>query len=159
MTSGIILHGCIVGALMRPPPVNPSTESVKRGRRKCSGLVEFSILKNGSFCLFLISTFMVLCGHLVPYMYMPIRCEYLNIDSSEIPLLISVMGVASGVARISFGLIADMHYFRSRRGGLFATMTLCTGLFLSASVFLNGFVALFVFSIGFGFLSGAFYLS
>ena len=160
IVSGIILHGCVVGALLRPPPTNPqhaNADVTQHGDGKKAPpnkIIDFSVLNNVPFCLFLISTFLVLCGHLVPYMYMPIRCESLNIDGSKVPLLISIMGMTSGIARISFGLIADMKYFRTRRGALFAVLTTCTGVFLSFSVFLNGYTMLVIFAVGFGFCSG-----
>lgn len=70
-------------------------------------MLDFSLLKDVIFVLFVISNFCTSIGFNMPYIYLPDRAIEKGISPNDSALLVSVIGIANTIGRIVFGWMAD----------------------------------------------------
>ncbi|KAJ8309968.1 hypothetical protein KUTeg_011833 [Tegillarca granosa] len=70
-------------------------------------MLDFSLLKDIIFLLFVISNFCTSIGFNMPYIYLPDRAKDAGIDENKGAFLVSVIGIANTVGRVIFGWISD----------------------------------------------------
>lgn len=123
--------------------------------RCCESLTkcfDFSIFKNSSFVLFLLSNFFVLFGIFCPYIYLPDRSIEGGCSKSESALFISVIGFANIFGRVLVAILADCT--NVNRQLLYMIDLVICGLVTIASPFSNTVIYLATYSAIFGFSMG-----
>lgn len=70
-------------------------------------MLDFSLLKDVIFVLFVISNFCTSIGFNMPYIYLPDRAHEKGISEKDSAMLVSVIGIANTAGRIIFGWMAD----------------------------------------------------
>jgi predicted MFS family arabinose efflux permease len=73
-------------------------------------MLDFSLLKDVIFVIFVISNFCTSIGFNMPYIYLPDRASEKGISESDSALLVSVIGIANTLGRIFFGWMADRQW-------------------------------------------------
>lgn len=70
-------------------------------------MLDFSLLKDLIFVIFVVSNFCTSIGFNMPYIYLPDRAQEKGISESDSAFLVSVIGIANTIGRILFGWMAD----------------------------------------------------
>ncbi|KAK3095274.1 hypothetical protein FSP39_012542 [Pinctada imbricata] len=70
-------------------------------------MLDFSLLKDVVFLLFVVSNFFTSIGFNMPYIFLPDRAEEAGIGKQEAAFLVSVIGIANTIGRVVFGWMAD----------------------------------------------------
>lgn len=73
-------------------------------------MLDFSLLKDVIFVIFVISNFCTSIGFNMPYIYLPDRAHEKGISESDSAFLVSVIGIANTLGRIIFGWMADRQW-------------------------------------------------
>ena len=55
-------------------------------------MFDFRLLNNASFSLYVITTFLIFLGHLMPYVYLPLQGRSLGYAKQESAFLVSILG-------------------------------------------------------------------
>ena len=70
-------------------------------------MLDFSLLKDVVFLLFVVSNFCTSIGFNMPYIFLPDRAEEAGISKENAAFLVAVIGIANTVGRVIFGWMAD----------------------------------------------------
>ncbi|XP_067949510.1 monocarboxylate transporter 12-like [Watersipora subatra] len=116
-------------------------------------LIDFSLLKDWAFVLFLLSNFFTSLGFNAPFLFIPDRAKEYNISSGKAAFLVSIVGIANTVGRIMFGFIADLRRVKRYRLYIYNTGLVIAGL---ATAFSSGssHASQIIYSIVFGVFIG-----
>lgn len=126
----------------------------KRQRKKLHQIIDFSVLKNTNFVLFIIASDIGLFGYFVPYYFLPSYGTYLGLSSSQGSALIAVSSTCNFVGRIITGYLAD------RVGKINTNLVLTTITALSCLLiwtFSHTYGSLMAFATVFGLTSGSYF--
>ncbi len=69
--------------------------------------LDFSLMRQASFTLYVISVFCVHIGMSTFLQHMPSRADHFGVEKSRVALLPTITGVSVGVSRIVFGFVAN----------------------------------------------------
>ena len=96
ITSGLALHLCVVGLLMKP----------KTTKAKTRNIMNFKVFRIKCFWILLLNNMFLMLGFIIVSVHLPAYGETKGLSSSEAGYLISYGGVASLLGRvINLGLI------------------------------------------------------
>lgn len=70
-------------------------------------MLDFSLLKDVIFVLFVVSNICTSIGFNMPYIYLPACAQEAGIDENSSAFLVSVIGITNTIGRIVFGWLAD----------------------------------------------------
>lgn len=70
-------------------------------------MMNFSILRDPVFIVFIVSNFLTSVGFNVPYVYLAAQANVLNIDTEHASYLLGIIGIANTVGRIILGYLSD----------------------------------------------------
>lgn len=70
-------------------------------------MLDFSLLKDVIFVLFVISNICTSIGFNMPYIYLPACAQEAGIDENSSAFLVSIIGITNTIGRIVFGWMAD----------------------------------------------------
>lgn len=126
------------------PPPRPVPRNLHKSLRE--------LLSDRHFFLLYMGYLVVMFGFAMPYSYITMYAQDVGLTNQQSYLLLSVVGLASGAGRIATGYVAD--YF-GRLLMVRVTMVLA-GIATFIWAELTSFVALMLYSIFFGFLTGGF---
>ena len=127
--SGIVLHGVALGMLyfpLRKPKT--STENLKTiangdlsektstKKQECGSMIsellrnffDFSLFYDHRYVLVCFGTFCMNAGMMTFYQHMPSRADHYNVDKQQIAFLPMLTGIATAIARITFGFVANI---------------------------------------------------
>ena len=85
------------------PCLRPSREF----RDTFNQMLQFSLLKDGIFLMFVVSNFLTSIGFNMPFIYLPDRAIQSGVDKHDAAFLLSVVGIANTFGRVIFGWMAD----------------------------------------------------
>ncbi|KAI8890521.1 MFS general substrate transporter [Backusella circina FSU 941] len=147
---GFVCLGCDLVACIFVKERVPSNKH----RKKFSQLINFSVLKNTDFLLFLIGSDVSLFGYFVPFFFLPTNATYLGLSASQGSGLIAVGSACNFIGRIIVGIMAD--YIGKLNANL------CFVLLASISNFLiwtfaNSYGTLMAFAAIFGLSCGSYF--
>lgn len=122
-------------------------------RESFSSLIDFSLLKDWAFVLFLISNVFTNLGFNAPFLFIPDRAMEFGFSNTRSHFLVSIVGIANTVGRILFGYLADLKWIKPYRLHLYNTGLVIAGL---ATIFSYGesYAAQAVYSVFFGVFIG-----
>jgi predicted MFS family arabinose efflux permease len=111
----------------------------------------FKLLKeNLGFFLITMSNFFVFFVYFIPFIYIPVRAQQLEIKNY--PWIISIIGIVNIPVRILFGFLVDKKIASAINMNTVCTLTACLTLFtyyaLDTFMLQAGFAVLFAISIG-----------
>ena len=166
LISGILLHGLIFAALLKPvrhKRVNRETINVEnnggkdtdvklRNDRAHYKIELFKHHEHVTFILFLVGVFGVHIGHLAILTYLPLRCDMTHLTKTEASNLMTIIGVMGIFIRPVMGHLADQPWMN--RVVMFGIASVLTGILTGVSTQVYSFSGLAVASALFGFLSG-----
>ncbi|XP_041373564.1 uncharacterized protein LOC121386626 [Gigantopelta aegis] len=70
-------------------------------------MLQFSLLKDGVFLMFVISNFLTSIGFNMPFIYLPDRAIQSGVEKNDAAFLLSVVGIANTFGRVLFGWLSD----------------------------------------------------
>ena len=111
-------------------------------------MLDFSLLKDVIFLLFVISNFCTSIGFNMPYIYLPDRAHEAGIDKTRAAFLVSVIGIANTVGRVIFGWLADRPWVN--RLMLYSTALTICGVATALSPLSDSYAYLVVYAAIFG---------
>ena len=121
-----------------------------------TSLIDFSLLKDWAFVLFLVSNVFTNLGFNAPFLFIPDRALEYGISDQGAAFLVSIVGIANTVGRILFGYIADTRRLKPYRLQLYNTGLVIAGLATAFSS-VDTYEAQVVYAIFFGVFIGKFY--
>lgn len=148
--SGILLHGIPIGALLRPVPAAKRTymQHEKSVKERILTILDLELFKNVNFNIYIIATFMVYAGMIIPYGFMFMNVTEYGIDHTSAALLMSIMGLTSLIGRLVYGWLGDRPWVN--RLALQGTTSLLAGGFTTASYWANTYTLLLCYAGAFG---------
>lgn len=93
-----------------------------------SMLIDFSLLKDWAFVLFLASNVFTNLGFNAPFLFIPDRAIEYGMETKKAAFLLSIVGIANSVGRILFGYLADLKWVKPQRLHLYNTGLVIAGL-------------------------------
>ncbi|OWF56683.1 monocarboxylate transporter 7-like [Mizuhopecten yessoensis] len=117
-------------------------------------MLDFSLLKDPIFLLFVVSNFFTSIGFNMPYIYLPDRALEAGISKTDAALLVSVIGIANTIGRVVFGWMADQKWVN--RLMLYSTALTICGIATALSPLSNSFEYLLVYAAVFGAFIGVY---
>ncbi|KAL5004781.1 hypothetical protein ScPMuIL_018237 [Solemya velum] len=117
-------------------------------------MLDFSLLKDGAFLMFAISNFCTSIGFNMPFIYLPDRAVEAGIDKSKAAFLISVIGIANTISRVTFGWLSDKPWVN--RLVLYSTSLLICGIATAFSPFGDSYAFLVGVACVFGLFIGVY---
>jgi len=126
----------------------------KEMRQAFTEIMDFRLLLDAIFILFVVSNFLTSIGFVVPYVFLPSRGLRLRFDVYEATLLISMVGISNTVGRVFFGYVGDLKCMN--RLMLANTVRVICGICSVVSVFLRTFPLQMCYAISFGFTIGTY---
>ncbi|XP_055616398.1 monocarboxylate transporter 12 isoform X2 [Toxorhynchites rutilus septentrionalis] len=117
-------------------------------------MMNFSILRDPVFIVFIVSNFLTSVGFNVPYVYLAAQASVLNIGTKEASYLLGIIGIANTVGRIILGYLSDKPWV-NRLLVYNLSLTTC-GLATAFSVLCLDFNSLATYSAIYGFTIGAY---
>ena len=115
-------------------------------------IFKFSLLKDPSFLIFFLSSFLITVAYNVPYTYLPDLAVKLGYSKSEGVLLISYLGIANTICRIIFGVLGDRQEIN--RTYLYNVSNITCGLFTIFVPLFSNYGLLIMYAVAFGGLIG-----
>lgn len=122
--------------------------------KKLSQIINFSVLKNIDFVMFLIASNIGLFGYFIPYFFLPSYATFLGLSDSQGSALVAVTAACNFVGRILTGFLAD-RIGKINTNMLFTLITSLSCLLIWA--FASTYGSLMAFSCVFGLTSGSFF--
>ncbi|OBZ87742.1 putative transporter ESBP6 [Choanephora cucurbitarum] len=129
-------------------------ERVPLPRKRLSQMINFSVMKDARFVLFVVASNIGLFGYFIPYFFLPSYATYIGLSETEGSALVAVSAAGNFVGRIICGFLAD-------RIGKINTNLIFT--FISSLsclliwTFAGSYGSLMAFSVVFGLTSGSFF--
>lgn len=123
-------------------------------RETLSEMLDFSILKDPIFILFIISNFCTSIGFNIPYVYIVAQAKSRNISQEDGSYLLSVIGIANTVGRVVLGYVSDKTWI-NRLFVYNISLTIC-GVATGLSALCYDFYSFAVYGTVFGFTAGAY---
>ncbi|XP_059613461.1 monocarboxylate transporter 12 [Phlebotomus argentipes] len=117
-------------------------------------MLNFSIMRDAVFILFVVSNFCTSIGFYVPYVFLAPQGEEQGLTKEETSYLLAIIGVANTVGRIILGYFSDKPWV-NRLLVYNLCLTIC-GVATALSIFCLDFFWLSVYSVVFGFTIGAY---
>ncbi|GAB0094066.1 monocarboxylate transporter 12 [Sergentomyia squamirostris] len=117
-------------------------------------MLNFSILKDPVFILFVVSNFCTSIGFYVPYVFLAPQGEEQGLTKEETSYLLAIIGVANTIGRIVLGYFSDKPWV-NRLMVYNMCLTIC-GVATALSIFCLDFFWLSTYSVVFGFTIGAY---
>ena len=170
--SAIMLHVCLAGALLRPPPTErhqshaddqktavQSTETA--GERQsgcvacCGRLFDWRLLTNAVFLVYGFSAMLIFTGYPPLYIMLPDHARQTGISKPGAAFLVSILGLADVVGRIGFGFLADFNLVPKRV--LFVGCMAVAGSLVCVLPTVDNYVGLAVLCAVTGVFAGAFF--
>ncbi|XP_060068749.1 monocarboxylate transporter 9-like [Ylistrum balloti] len=166
--TGIVLNGVVFAAFYRElksPRAGKELNNVDRAgtnnesncRRTCSSVslkFDCSLLKSPCFAVFSLSCFLMSTGWYIPFNFLPVLADDLNLSANEGALLISIIGISNTASNVVFGFIIDLPCVDSI---LLNSVVLVIGGVTTCLVpFCREFAILATYSALFGVVGGAF---
>lgn len=118
-----------------------------------SNLIDFSLLRDWAFVLFLISNVFTNLGFNAPFLFIPDRAKEYGIDNQKAAFLVSIVGIANTVGRVLFGYVADVRWIKPHRLHLYNTGLVIAGLATAFSS-VDSYKAQIVYAVFFGVFIG-----
>ncbi|RUP46696.1 major facilitator superfamily domain-containing protein [Jimgerdemannia flammicorona] len=138
----------MVAALLAKAKVLPAKATQR------TKVVEWSLLKNPSYLLWIAGSGCCILGYLVPFFYLPSYAQSINISTSTSAVLVGVISALNAVGRVLIGLAGDMF----GQVNTFIFSALISGLScLLVWMFAETFAVLLVFGIIYGLFCGVFF--
>ncbi|KAH8697913.1 major facilitator superfamily domain-containing protein [Talaromyces proteolyticus] len=146
---GFIALGCLIVSLAimrsRAPPRSKTHQQARK-------MVDLSAFKSIPFLICIAGMFLAFIGLYIPFFYIIAYAEtHANVTEDMSFYLLSIMNAASAFGRIIPGLLAD----RLGSVPVMAACTLASAVLIYAWIAINSLAGLIVFSILYGFVSGA----
>ena len=116
-------------------------------------LIDFSLLKDWAFVLFLVSNIFTNLGFNAPFLFIPDRALEYNLTTEQAAWLVSIVGIANTAGRILFGFLADLKWIKPWRLHLYNTGLVIAGL-ATAFSFVETFTGQAIYSVFFGVFIG-----
>mgnify|MGYP001794379115 CR=1 FL=1 len=91
-------------------------------------LIDFTLLRDFAFLLFLVSNFFTNFSFNTPFLYIPDRAKEFGMDKNSAGWLLSVVGIANIVGRVVFGVLADIKWIKPHRLYLYNVGLVIAGL-------------------------------
>ena len=117
-------------------------------------MFRFSLLKDTSFLIFMLSSFLISVGYNVPYIYLPDLTVKLGYSRSQGALLISYLGFANTVSRILSGALGDRP--QVNRTYMYIVLNIICGLFSTLVPLYSSYGLLIMYAVVFGTTIGKF---
>ena len=117
-----------------------------------TNVLDFSLLKNPTFSLYVVAAALIHFGHMVPYSFIPIRVIEGGSSKQSAALLVTVMGIGSGTGRLFFGWVGDFRC--SDRKLMFAVANIVVGCISAASYVIQDYNVLVAYCMVFALMSG-----
>lgn len=73
-------------------------------------MMDFSLLKDLTFVMFVISNFFTSIGFNAPFIYIPDRAKLEGVEDDPAAFLLSIVGIANTIGRVVFGILGDMKW-------------------------------------------------
>ncbi|XP_028924846.1 monocarboxylate transporter 5 isoform X2 [Ornithorhynchus anatinus] len=137
----------------------PPTEEETRDRktalcRHTQWLIDFSILKDPSFCIFTWSFVFVQLAYFIPTFHLVARAKTLGIDPMDASYLISTSGILEAVAQVLSGWVADQNW--TKKYHYYIAYLILNGITNLLCPFATTFPLLMTYTIFFASFSGAY---
>lgn len=139
--------------------VSADTQSTE-GQTRCQAfansfktLIDFSLLKDWAFVLFLVSNIFTNLGFNAPFLFIPDRALDYGIKGNRAAFLVSIVGIANTIGRILFGYLADLKWIKPYRLHLYSVGLVIAGL-ATAFSFEESYVGQAIYSVFFGVFIG-----
>jgi MFS family permease len=145
---------CLVCNAVACLTVKAKTPIDARNRKKLSQIINFSVLKNTNFVIFLIASNIGLFGYFIPYFFLPSYATFLGLSDSQGSALVAVTAACNFVGRILTGFLAD-RIGKINTNMLFTLITSLSCLLIWTFALTYG--SLMAFSCVFGLTSGSFF--
>ncbi|KAI8370236.1 major facilitator superfamily domain-containing protein [Blakeslea trispora] len=129
-------------------------ERVPLARKRLSQMINFSVMKNGQFVLFMVASNIGLFGYFIPYFFLPSYATYIGLSDTEGSALVAVSAAGNFVGRILCGLLADK-IGKINTNLIFTFISSLSCLLIWT--FSNSYGSLMAFSVVFGLTSGSFF--
>ncbi|KAI8879859.1 MFS general substrate transporter [Backusella circina FSU 941] len=100
---GFVCLGCDLLACIFVKERVPSNKH----RKKLSQLINFSVLKNTDFLIFLIGSNVSLFGYFIPFFFLPTNATYLGLSASQGSALLAIGSACNFIGRIIVGVMSD----------------------------------------------------
>ncbi|GAN09958.1 conserved hypothetical protein [Mucor ambiguus] len=145
---------CLVCNIIACLTVKARTLIDGTNRKKLSHIINFSVLKNTDFVIFLIASNIGLFGYFIPYFFLPSYATFLGLSDAQGSALVAVAAACNFVGRIITGFLAD------RIGKINTNMMFTLATSLSCFLiwtFASSYGSLMAFSCVFGLTSGSFF--
>ena len=161
MVSGIILQSQIFALLMRPLPKMQRDDDgyLNTSDTKSSNIKQIQHTSSDSnlwgrvpLILFLISVFGIHIGQLVNIIYLPLRCDMINLSKPEASNLLTIIGVTGMFFRPALGHLGDQLWMN--RVVMFGAASVLTGVLTGVTSLVYSFPGLIVTAVLFSFFSG-----
>lgn len=169
---GLMFNCCVGGALMRPV-AEPSTRMQEPSKDEAeeqtstdlkenckttfTKFLDFSLLKDRGFTIYLIGNCVCAFGIYSPFVFLPSYAISKGIDEYSASYLLSIMGFVDMFVRPTTGLIANSKWIRPRIQYLFSVAVISNGVCHLMASLISSYAALVVYTVFFGVTFGMFY--
>ncbi|XP_078573980.1 monocarboxylate transporter 13-like [Branchiostoma floridae x Branchiostoma japonicum] len=171
IVSGLLLNGCIFGALLRPihlkedrkeeeVDIQSNTDQKPKKNmhlfcQKITKTFDVTLLKHRPFLLYCVSLFGTLLGNSMIFVHFVANAQDLGVDKTPAAFLLSILGISEAVSRVLNGWLSD----REMISKVYYYMVGLTGLAICNIVipFARSYAVLVVCAVLYGFFSGIFY--
>ncbi|XP_076058903.1 monocarboxylate transporter 1 isoform X2 [Oratosquilla oratoria] len=123
-------------------------------RDALGNLMDWSLLTDGIYILFVVSNFCTSIGFNAPYIYIVDRALHQGITTDRASFLLAVVGIANTISRVLLGYIADQPWV-NRLYLYNISLTIC-GLGTCLSIFGSDYISHCIYAAVFGATSGAY---
>lgn len=117
-------------------------------------MLDFSLLKDPIFLMFVVSNFFTSIGFNMPFIYLPDRAMEAGVSKTDAAFLVSVIGIANTIGRVVFGWMADQKW--ANRLMLYSTALLICGIATALSPLQNSYEYLVCYAAIFGAFIGVY---
>jgi len=128
--------------------------SKNKTQRTTTKIMDFRLLLDVVFILFIISNFFTGFGYIIPFVFLPNRGRVLGFDSSQSSWLVSMLGISNIIGRVVTGLIANLKCVNKL--AFYNTARVIWGISSPLSVLLLTFPLQMCYSFVFGFINGTY---
>ncbi|XP_066297921.1 monocarboxylate transporter 13-like [Branchiostoma lanceolatum] len=173
IVSGLLINGCVFGAMLRPINLkdDQKEEDVGREERRstdqklikgihptCQKIMEtfdVTLLKHRPFLVYCVSLFGTLLGNSMIFVHLVAHAQNLGVEKTPAAFLLSILGISEAASRLLNGWLAD----RGKISKVYYYMIGLTGLAICNIIipFGRSYTVLVVCVVFYGFFSGIFY--
>ncbi|CAD5119986.1 DgyrCDS8570 [Dimorphilus gyrociliatus] len=155
MIGGVVLHGCILGVLIKDP-VSVKTVEKKGGLFKVllKNMIPIELIKNKWFILCVLGNFPLLIGHGSVLSMLPRRIVDIGYSNIKASTTISIIGGTTSIVRLIVCGLSGVSC--CNKSMACAVATLITGVSAIMTIFLKDYTSFAVFSAVFGSVSAVY---